>query len=208
MSCPSLITYPNIVNRTCDSCPQNCTNCVGNSTLVTCTVCNSGYVLDSTACYLTCVTAGTFAVNGICQGCYSTCKTCSTIYTNCTSCYSNTTVPYLYNFNCISICPNGFYADNSSLSCVKCTSPCEYCSNSSVYSCQTCISGYYLLNNTCFATCPSNYYNSSGSCLVCVSPCFTCTTELSCLSCTNNTYLYQNQCLTQCPSGMAVINGN
>lgn len=208
LSCPGSITYPNTVNKSCDSCPQNCTNCQGNSTLVTCTVCNNGYVMDGTGCYLSCVTSGTFAVSGICQGCSSLCKTCSVTYINCTSCHSNSTNPYLHNNNCISVCPNGFYADNSSYSCEKCVSPCEFCANSSVRSCLTCITGNYLFGNECLPTCPANFYNSSGSCLPCVSPCFTCTTELSCLSCTNSTYLYQNQCLTQCPASMAVINGN
>jgi hypothetical protein len=122
--CPSLITYPNSVNNTCDSCPLNCTNCQGNSSLVVCTVCNNGYVMDGTGCYLSCMTIGTFAVNGLCQGCSSSCKTCTVTYTNCTSCYSNTSTPYLYNNNCISICPNGYYADNSTFSCLSCVSPC------------------------------------------------------------------------------------
>jgi proprotein convertase subtilisin/kexin type 5 len=164
------------VNNTCDSCPQNCTNCQGNSSLVICTVCNNGYVIDGTRCYLTCVTAGTFAVNGICQGCSSACLTCSITHTNCTSCFPNSTTPYLQNNNCISVCPSGFYADNSTYSCVKCTSPCEFCLNSSVRSCQTCITGHFLFDTECLATCPTNYYNSSGLCLRCVSPCFTCIT--------------------------------
>lgn len=60
----------------------------------------------------------------------------------------------------------------------------------------------------CLVVCPSTYYNTSGICTPCVSPCYTCTDYHTCTACENGTYLYQNQCLTQCPTGMAVINGD
>ena len=122
-SCPSLITYYNDANRTCDSCPSNCTNCYGNLSSIICTVCKSGYVLDNNNCYSNCI-SNLIAVNNICQGCSSLCKTCSIYITNCTSCYTNTPNPYLYNFNCISYCPQKYYADNSTYDCNLCNSPC------------------------------------------------------------------------------------
>lgn len=164
--------------------------------------------MDNARCYLNCVTSGLYAVGVVCQGCSSICNTCSLAFSNCTSCFSNSSNPYLYNFNCISICPSGYYPDNSLYICQKCTSPCEICISASVSSCISCIFGFYLFGSSCLSSCPTNYYNSTTSCLPCLSPCLTCTAELSCLSCTNNTYLYQSQCLSQCPTGMAIINGN
>lgn len=175
-NCPSLVTVPNLTARTCDPCPTNCTQCSGDTTNTTCINCESGYVMDGTRCYLTCVTSGLIAVNRICQGCQSPCSTCSILATNCTGCLSSGSTPYLYAYRCLSLCPNGYYSDNTTFSCLPCTSPCELCQTVSVHSCLSCISNYYLYQMDCLSTCPATYYNSSGLCKSCISPCLTCTT--------------------------------
>ena len=110
VSCIPLITYANLVNRTCDSCPNNCNTCQGNSSNLTCLTCVAGYVMDSGRCYLTCQTSGLIAVNSVCQGCTSPCSSCSLTVTNCTACLTSGSSPYLYQFRCLSRCPDGFYS--------------------------------------------------------------------------------------------------
>lgn len=58
--CPALITTLDYVNRVCQSCPTNCSQCTSptGSLVVTCTKCNVGYLLDQDRCFLTCQTPG------------------------------------------------------------------------------------------------------------------------------------------------------
>lgn len=57
-----------------------------------------------------------------CNNCSAICATCSLIATNCTKCVG----AYLYNYNCVSKCPDNYYA-NSDLICVQCTSNSSQC---------------------------------------------------------------------------------
>lgn len=75
--------------------------------------------------------------------------------------------------------------------------------------CQTCISNYYFINDTCSSVCPNGTLavnqSSSGLCQTCTSPCLTCVNSLSnCTSCAVNgsqMYFYNNSCYnsSQCP---------
>lgn len=58
-----------------------------------------------------------------------------------------------------------------------------------------------MLNGTqCLANCPDGYYNSSGVCSGCSSPCVKCSSSTACLSCLNNTYLSGTSCGSSCPT--------
>lgn len=170
-SCPNLISYANTLTRTCNSCPTNCTQCTGDYTLVTCTKCVTGYVLDNGACSSNCITSGYVNLNGVCVGCSTMCGTCSITQTNCTSCDISSLNPYFYNNRCLSSCPSTFYNENSTFSCLKCLSPCETCLNSSIHSCQSCLSPFIYYNFDCLSNCPAGYYQSGYNCVQCVSPC-------------------------------------
>lgn len=96
---------------------------------------------------------------------------------------------------------------------IDCPSNCATCTNSS--HCQTCNSGYGLVNNQC-ATCPAGHYPTPTSCestffflynnmltlvlLECLVNCASCTNSSVCLICNNDYGLYNGQCTT-CPSG-------
>lgn len=57
-----------------------------------------------------------------CNNCSSICATCSLTASNCTKCVG----AFLFNYNCVSKCPNNYYA-NSNLACVPCGSSTPEC---------------------------------------------------------------------------------
>ena len=98
----------------------------------------------------------------------------------------------------------GYFWDTTNLLCTKCSSPCAACSNS--ISCLSCISSYYLYNNSkCVSACPDGTLLNVNVCESCDGSCVTCSIAPSnCTSCFayNNelTYLYQHTCVPSCPS--------
>ncbi len=112
------------MNKTCDSCPTNCTQCTGDYTDIQCTKCLNGYVMDNYRCYLDCVTPGLVKSNGNCVNCASLCASCSNTMSNCTSCDTSSANAYLFNYKCLSECPSTYYKDASLYTCSKCQSPC------------------------------------------------------------------------------------
>jgi hypothetical protein len=130
------------------------------------------------------------------------CASCSSA-TNCSSCQTG------YNFyvvnglgSCVTTCPSGYYPgvsqssafpNNYNYQCLLCLSPCLTCS--SITTCTSCITNFYIMGTNCYSSCPSGFYagqSTTGtlSCLPCNSPCTACT----------NTSTY----CTACPSGYAL----
>lgn len=112
-SCPNS-TYPTTDSITsaliCANCMQNCAVC---SSLISCTLCASPYVLFANSCYSSCP-AMTYNALGICVNCFSTCTICDSNNGTCYSCISSY---YLYNGVCWSSCPSGVYQQNSNFTC-------------------------------------------------------------------------------------------
>lgn len=84
------------------------------------------------SCNLTCP-AGYYGDQVIrkCLSCYFTCKTCTGPYvSDCQSCIDNTYSlknPTNQNYECITACPNNYYANSGSKSCESCGSSCYSC---------------------------------------------------------------------------------
>jgi len=122
-----------------------------------------------------------------CQYCSSICLTCRSSNTSaCTSCPTN---QYLFSSSCLNSCPDFFYPDTTSGSCLSCVSPCHKCSSLTL--CLSCLdSSLFLVNSTCVG---------------CLSPCLTCATSRNnCTSCdilSSFSIFHNNQCLSACPSG-------
>jgi hypothetical protein len=57
-----------------------------------------------------------------CGACSTTCMTCSMIASNCTRCKGG----YLYNYNCVTSCPNNYYPDFN-MTCQPCTATATQC---------------------------------------------------------------------------------
>lgn len=137
--------------------------------------------------------------------CDGDCSTCSLLVTNCTSCK---TLNLLGN-QCLASCPSN-YAPAFGV-CIACQSPCLTCSQTTA-NCTSCASNLspqvYLSGNKCVQTCPSTTYANLTlqECVVCVSPCQTCTSQTICESCVSGYNLYLTSCLNGfCPGGFTPV---
>lgn len=127
-TCPSGYANPTVISGTgmCSLCGANCVACVD---AITCTDCiSTNYVI----------------INGICtpfncQNCFN-CSLSTNVCFQCASGY------YLYNSGCTSYCPNGYYADNTTMACEKCLANCDICFTKN--SCHQCITNYQFVDTT------------------------------------------------------------
>lgn len=97
------------------------------------------------------------------------------------------------------------YPASSNYTCLLCQSPCEYCTSATV--CTTCLTGFFLFNNSCPTVCPSGYTGINRVCMVCLGNCATCTgTVNTCLTCKPDTYLMDlnSSCVTSCGTGLFI----
>lgn len=123
--CPALVTVE--INGSCFDCNVSCASCA--VTIDNCTACNAGLALYNGICYTACP-GNLISINNLCTPCDLTCKTCSIITTNCTSCVTSSSTPFFYNHQCLSICPDFYYADTFSI-CLSCESRNMGCKNCS-----------------------------------------------------------------------------
>jgi len=198
-SCPEG-TFSNKNNK-CKPCGiDNCSKCSEGKT---CTRCLNGYVLLNNKCVPEPCPAG-YVVNTVTNSCVpchvSNCLTCPLndlkICTRCVSPF------FLLNNNlCVSNCPNGFYKDNTSQTCLPCSSNCKSCQNSS--NCHGCDNNYFLLSGKCRPECPNGYAQNNGKCVQCETKnCNTCTTNgKTCTECNSPFVLNNNNCEKECPEG-------
>ena len=103
-----------------------------------------------------------------------------------TTIYSTTLInsTVILTSKCIQYCPYSsyrFYNANLSTSvCYSCNSAIPGCTdcinNNIVVVCNLCATGWYLLNGTCYSSCPVGYYNNpvQGVCSRCAYPCMEC----------------------------------
>ncbi len=159
--CTSCAMGLQLIDGACISCSANCLSCFNGQ----CQTCKDGLLPNSNgvcvlACVLPCLScvdnqpsvclscqSGSALVNGTCQ-----LSTACNSFKNCTNC--------------------GFGLNFVLLSgqCVACPSNanCLQCSALNTSSCQSCVTGYYVV---------------SGTCSKCVSPCLTCSSAIVCTSC-------------------------
>lgn len=108
---------------------------------------------------------------------------------------------------CVSHCPDGYYEKNNE--CTLCHQNCQSCSwQEDNYSCQSCKSGFHLLNQECVLDCPPGYLNTqSGRCLACTGNCATCEGDPDrCTSCPQDYYLKGAQCVESCGEAYLKLN--
>lgn len=213
ISCPANSTIANSTTRVCDPCSISCSTCSTATTY--CTSCPNSLVLTNGTCLNTCPSISMIPMNGTCTQCSSPCLTCSTMLTNCTSCYSNSSLPYLYQYNntCVSSCPETYYGSISTafvcLSCSTLNMGCLNCSANGQY-CLSCDMGYLYFNNTfCLNYTPNGYANISGQAVPCSSVCLTCVgTTANCTACLSPLLFYSNSCVQTCPNFTTAVNGS
>lgn len=180
--------------------PQ-CTACTGSGSSIVCISCLSGYYLVGGSC-VACssvlpncaqcsLATGSVPQCYICQSGYgllnATCANCSSI-SGCSSC-----TVWKYQLQC-SACSAGLVLYSAQMQCVPCQiSNCNNCSinNAGNFSCSSCVTGYFNVNNTC------------SPCAQSITYCASCQRDtngkLICSSCAaTRLYLYNNTCLADC----------
>ena len=207
-------SYYNSSDNACVNCPDNCTSCVANASLVN----NNG--INCTSCSANSfpnINNGSCDVIPICDnGSYykSIDNTCESCPTNCTVCVYDANLVENNNVNCTSCnplafantsagtceprpnCSNGTYYNNSDNTCKSCPENCTTChlSNQTV-KCDSCnaISWFNQSQSTCdeIPICENaTYYNgSNNTCNACPNYCSKCnvTNEtIACQSCETN----------------------
>jgi len=211
--------WPNTSGNTCDACDSACLICT-NSTLTSCTTCGNvtGTVYykytKANTCNTTCPD-GEFtsaSIPNYCQLCSVNCVTCSGTAENCTSstCAANF---FFYNYSCLNVCPDNYYADVTLRQCIQCTPGCKSCFGSGLNSCTKCNNltngtSYYLQIGVsiCGPSCNSGEYknNANLQCTACNPVCATCTLYTVCQTCQSLNgvayYLESNACIISCPS--------
>lgn len=145
-------------------------------------------------------------MGSVCVRCDGSCLTCSITTTNCTSCVINGTNPYYYNFMCLTVCPDFYYANTfyNCLSCDALNMGCKNCSDPTV--CVSCDPGYVLLNSRCLTTTPDGYLNISGVAVPCEGECATCSNTLTNCTACRSLNLFNNTCQSLCPVGTVPLN--
>lgn len=190
---------------------------VGNNNN-TCQFCpNSTFKLTSTS---SCVTScpNYFYPNNLtwlCAQCDPSCLTCSGGFAeNCTSCSPTATLRYLLLKMCWSVCPGGYYANDTACACQICPvnlncGNCTFRNTTSTVICTSCAYNYFLQasTSTCQSQCNTNQFANLGnnSCLGCDTSCLTCSGPgpSLCRTCLSPLLFLSNVtggfCLSACP---------
>ena len=204
----NLILVNNGVNNTCEYCSGGTYKQISTSSCIA--SCPNFFYEDST--------------QWLCAECDSSCLTCSGGYAeNCTSCSPSATLRYLLLQMCWSVCPGGYYANDTSSTCNVCPTDlncgnCSYDANTTTVKCTTCSYGYFFTTSTstCASTCASNEYANRGnnSCISCDALCLTCNGPGSsyCSSCNSSYYYIYNvsggYCIDACNASGYVLSGS
>jgi hypothetical protein len=121
----------------------------------------------------------------------------------CTTCLTG----FLYNGQCISYCPAGFY-QTTDKKCQACKAPCATCSHSET-TCSSCVTRplNYIFGSTCYLECPPGTLPNLAQqiCFSCFRPCQTCQDAPSeCTSCIPGFLLLGESCIegAACPNGL------
>ena len=222
--------YKNTTNNTCLPCHDGCLVCTGD-TLSDCQACrnatdpaNASNLLEyylwigNSVCDLVCP-LGQYIREGYpnyCQACAVQCIGCSVTSTNCTIDNLCTVGYYFYvpTNSCLTTCPGGYYANDTTRRCEECVAGCSLCTAGDLLNCQACRSDgsthYYkeIFNSWCVLDCEPGEYEvvSDNSCQACSAPCILCnSTSTTCQKCRNVTgtlyFYYAEECLTTCPNG-------
>lgn len=94
--------------------------------------------------------------------------------------------------------------------CEPCSSPCATCSLK-LTNCTSCLTGTYLQNNSCSASCANGTaaIAATSVCSVCQLGCTLCSSSISnCSACSSGFYYYDFGCAQSCPGGYYQNNAN
>ncbi|CAG9321678.1 unnamed protein product [Blepharisma stoltei] len=152
------IPVSNLYSSTCSS---GCTYCPidnSNTCLPNCPLSQFPSGSNCASCASSCKSG--CVRNSDCNLCQDPiCDICKDFTSTCTTCKSKAT---LVGASCQ--CDKRYGWDSSALSCLLCPSNCYSCSGT--LKCDSCASGFYLIQNLCVDNCPTGYTGSSGKCTI------------------------------------------
>ena len=138
---------------TCLLCAFPCSSC--EIADYNCTACQSNYILNNFDCIAECPTF-TYLNVSTCSNCIYPCLTCISA-DSCLTCATNkTNQTFLINNKCLTSCPQGYYAEISSLTCKNCSYPCSTCISD--IACLTCSFGYLNSQTSTCGLCDANMF--------------------------------------------------
>ncbi|XP_073852959.1 proprotein convertase subtilisin/kexin type 6 isoform X7 [Macaca fascicularis] len=139
-----------------------------------------------------------------CRRCHKGCETCSGRgATQCLSCRRGFYHHQEMN-TCVTLCPVGFYADESQKNCLKCHPSCKKCVDEPER-CTVCKEGFSLARGSCIPDCePGTYFDSELiRCGECHHTCGTCVGpgREECIHCAKNFHFQDWKCVPACGEG-------
>lgn len=191
------VCHPECGDKGCDG-PgaDQCLNCVHFSL---------GSVKTSRKCVSACP-LGYFGDTAArrCRRCHKGCETCSGRgSTQCLTCRRGFYHHQEVN-SCVTLCPAGFYADESQKSCLKCHPSCKKCTDEPE-KCTVCKEGFSLARGSCIPDCePGTYFDSELiRCGECHHTCRTCVgpSREECIHCAPGFYFQDWRCVPACGEG-------
>jgi len=183
----------------CQLCTAPCYSCINGSTN-SCTSCIAPTVRVNSTCLSSCL-PGYFNSSEVCMQCTTPCSTCVNTSTTCQTCNNGS---YLNGASCVGNCNRmtGYYADNATWTCSKCSINCTDCSLSSS-NCTNCALDYFFVSGnsgSCSKSCPSGTVKVNSTLCSCdYTKCKTCAiTITTCTSCDVGLVLLNGACSTSC----------
>uniref|UniRef100_A0A8B9XPX3 Proprotein convertase subtilisin/kexin type 6 n=2 Tax=Bos TaxID=9903 RepID=A0A8B9XPX3_BOSMU len=191
------VCHPECGDKGCDG-PgaDQCLNCVHFSL---------GSVKTSRKCVSACP-LGYFGDTAArrCRRCHKGCETCSGRgSTQCLTCRRGFYHHQEVN-SCVTLCPAGFYADESQKNCLKCHPSCKKCIDEPE-KCTVCKEGFSLARGSCIPDCePGTYFDSELiQCGECHHTCRTCVgpSREECIHCAPGFHFQDWRCVPACGEG-------
>jgi hypothetical protein len=165
----------------CGKCHYTCLTCNGGLE-TSCLSCSANSQLNriptpvSGMC--SCVNGYFDAGQQFCEVCSQNCRSCSKNPFFCTNC---TSLFYLLDGVCLQACPNGYFTQLTTNTCVVCVVGCAICTIDFV--CLSCVEPRFLFGSVCSFSCPKA----------------TIRVDQSCQLCAPNQVHFNDTCLDTCP---------
>ncbi|XP_026559605.1 proprotein convertase subtilisin/kexin type 5 isoform X1 [Pseudonaja textilis] len=196
-SCPD--GYHEDTNSHCHPCHRTCKTCNGKHS-TQCLLCPLTRYKQEDRCVQNC-TAG-YYVNSdtrTCERCHTSCQKClGPAPTECLSCVESFFLLHSSG-QCVSSCPEYYYADFDTQSCERCHPICHTCKGKGEFECTTCVTSYHFIAGLCNSVCLLGEYQDSevksSKCEKCHDSCMQCKGPgpFNCTSCHLNTQLYVDE---------------
>ncbi|XP_006835069.1 PREDICTED: proprotein convertase subtilisin/kexin type 5 [Chrysochloris asiatica] len=198
--------YTDEDSHQCVPCHSSCRTCEGRHSMQ-CHSCRPGWFQLGKECLSQC-REGYYPENstGRCERCNKNCKTCRGPQP--TDCLSCDTFFFLLRSKgeCHRTCPEHYYAEQNTQTCVRCHPTCDQCKGKEAWDCLSCVWSYHLVKGICNSDCfIGNYRVGEGekfNCDKCHESCTECKGpgDKNCTMCPAHLVLHMddNRCLHCC----------